>query len=249
MGLFKTLFGGSEEKSSSTPTKVNVLDPSQQSIMDWLGPMLRGEYEGGDNNDQLSDLELTSLQGLEGLANNLVSGAGQNSNNILQQTLNELLQSKPSDINSYLDDTVDDPMMEELFQKLIPYTENKYAGNQNFFGGERVGAVNDQIDGTVRNITRARSEAAIGEFNNARNARLTALGLAPDVQTAPIRNLAALLEAGGVANNRKQQGLDNESRRVEQLLAFIGLPTNQVAQTAQSKSDQQNGIFKSINLF
>lgn len=248
MGLFDKLFGGSEQKSSSTPSAISVLSPSQQSILDWLGPLLKGELEAGSN-VPLSDLELTSLSGLEGLANDLVGGSGSRTNQNMNNALNDLLMSSPNDINPYLEETVDRPMMDELFNKLIPYTENRYAGNQNFFGGERVGAVNDQIDTTVRNITRARSEAALSEFDNARTARLTALGLAPDTQVAPIRTLAALLEAGGMAADREQQNIDNENTRIEQLLAYIGLPTNQVANTSQSKGESSNGIFKSISLF
>lgn len=249
MGFLDVLFGGSEEQSSSSsiPSLLEILSPEQRQALEFLGPLLQSRISQGF---QPSGLEQTSLEGLEGMANQFFSGQGGTAGSVAgsQSALMDLLNASPEDINPYLDETVNKPLMELLNEQLIPQQENKFAGNQNFFGGERVQAVRNTTEDVIGQIARERARAAMEEFQNVRNARLGALGLAPGI---------AGLESGiagnflGLGQGNRESMMDEQARRINQLLSFIGLPVNEVVNTQESSSSasSSDGIFSAIPIF
>ncbi len=231
MGFFDTFFG--EDPSVTTRSR---LLPQQSRALNVLGPELRQGLKTGEREaPQLSELELTSLGGLEEFARSLMGPreggpspvAGQ-----AQESLLDLLTAQPTDIEELFKTGVEDPLLRTFEERTLPGIRQQFAGNQAFFGGERIGAEERGREDLTRVLAEARANAVLGEVGATRQAKLQALGLAPDIGIQPARetgadigNLISLLGAGGVPRQQRAGELDERSRRVNQLLQLLGVQT------------------------
>ncbi len=254
MGLGSFLFGS---KPKATTSQTSTLSKQQQQVMDFLAPYLQNSAKSASSdNPPLSNLEQTSLAGLETYAHSLVNGANQNTGQpsslatTAGSTLEDILKGQPQDIDPYFTTGVQDPMLKAFNERIVPNIEKKFAGNQNFFGGDRIGAVDRAQEDLFSSLASARANAVLSEFDSTRNAKLQGLQTASDISTLPQRetagnlaNLLTTLTAGGVPRQQQQSGVDLESSRINQLLQLLGLNTTEnITTTSGGSSGNLGGI-------
>jgi len=237
MGLFEDIFGGKE--STTIPQRINIQSREQRDALQFLEPLLEGTL--GDVSTQvpeLSELQATSLAGLENFAAELVSrGVAEPSalETAATGSLQNILAQGPEELNAILAQTVDQPLLDILEQQTLPQIANRFAGNQNFFGGERITAGERARESTIGQIGRSRAGATLDLFGRQIEAATAApsvarLGLVgQERDRAGIENLLSLLAGGGVARDPGLEQIDLESQRINQLLGLLGVGTNVVA--------------------
>ncbi len=230
MGLLD-FFTGESPSQDITPT--STLTPEQEELLRKLIEQISGA--GDAEGLGPSNLELTSLSGLEGIANEAIglldSGTGQQTAQAGLGALNDIFTSGPQDIDDFFNETVRDPLLED-FQDDILGIGSRRAGD--FFGGERVELERNSQESLIDALTRERARTAFGAREGDLNRIIQGLGVLPGAVGSEFGGLGAAsgilsrtLGAGGTERNIVQQQLDERNRRIREALASIGLPAQE----------------------
>ncbi len=230
MGLFDSvgsfLFG---ESPSQDITPTSTLTPEQEELLRQLIEQISGAGEAEGLG--ASNLELTSLSGLEDIANQAIgildTGAGGETAASGLSALNDIFTSGPQDIDNFFNETVRDPLLED-FQDDILGIGSRRAGD--FFGGERVELERNAQESLIDALTRERARTAFGARESDLNRTIQGLGVLPGAVGSEFGSLAAggnilggTLAAGGTRRSITQQQLDERNRRIREALAAIDL--------------------------
>jgi hypothetical protein len=236
-GAMDLAFG--EEPSYRTDTR-ETLAKWQKAYLPQLEDLLtRPTYTPyqGDRVADLSGLEGLSLSALEQGAMDRVTG-GTDLQRLGTETLMNLLQEGPQDIDRSFKEGVSDPLMAQFQREVLPNIDRKYAGNNRFHGNERQESYDRNIDDLERNLAMARA----GMFDKAyseQKARQQSISQAiPGMETEQMRQLIGYLGAGEIPRQVEQAKLDadfqefmrsigGDEKRVQELLQALGLNATQ----------------------
>jgi len=223
------LFG---DEPSQTITPQTTLTPEQEELLRLIIGNITGGF-GGDGGFGLeqSQLELSSLAGLEGLVNNPFGGepGAKATSDAGISALGDIFKTGPADIDEFFTQTVQNPLLEDFSETILPQLQSQFSSQ--FFGGERREAEGrargDLIDTLGRERTRVGFEARQSDIGNT----LAGLGVLPQTlssgfaaPTAQANLLLGLLGAGGNQRQVQQQQLNERSRRMSEALGALGIP-------------------------
>lgn len=214
-----TLFG-TEAETDISPTE--KLSPEQTRILKLLEGIIGGR--AGEGEAELQPAEALSLAALEQQSMNLVGGdtAGE----FGEGAIRDVFSRDPQDFQDFFETTVRDPALRDFERDILPAISGKFATR--FFGGERQEAQSRATEDLLRLLTEARSGLAFQTEQSQREQELGALGLLPGIAGIDLSQILATL--GGGRETRESLATD-ESRRISQALAFIGLPTEEIIAT------------------
>jgi hypothetical protein len=229
MGFFDVLFG--EAPSQSTQT-LDTLTPEQQQALNQILSSVGGNVSdprrfGGNVNVGLGDTAETSLAGLENRASVLADPTFQSDiSKNAQDTLFKLLDFEGSrtDIDDVFTKTVQDPLVEDFTESILPQIGRSFGGS-NFFSGERARADDEAREDLLTGLSRSRSDFSFKADESAKNRALAALGIAPELEGQRTDELLSIFGAG-----MEETGLEerNVSRQFQQFLAEAGLEQNDI---------------------
>ena len=259
MGFFSSLFGGTKTVSLPPPqiTRVSTLDPQQRQLFDSLTSNLQSqpfqatpfEPSSGRLSPGLSNLQNTSLAGLEELALQQV-GAGGAADVVsnAQGAFNEILTSGPQAIDDFFTTNVQEPLVESFTEDILPDISRRLA--RNFFGSERRDIERDATEELISVLGRERSSLAFNARESDLNRRASVLPLTGDLSTNLLGQLAGLGDIPRVVEQQQTQAElgevnrqnEENQRLISNLLAAIGVPTEQIIGSPSAQVVQQPGI-------
>lgn len=236
-GIVDSVFGSEPSKSES---QLPTLTPEQQQLLkDLVSRVSLDDVNNRSFGLAPSQTELTSLAGLEQVANNIIPGQAAQQENIQSATgsgldaLETIFTQGPQDIDDFFTATVQDPLLEEFQEDILPNIQTRFAPA--FFGGERreaeARAREDLLDTLVRERARIGFEAR--ESDQAKQLTAASIlpgfgqfastqeSLAPAAQTSLF---SALLETGAQGAGIRGRQLDERNRRLQQALGALGVP-------------------------
>lgn len=221
--IVDALFGRSPRTSTSTRS---LLTPEQEAA---LRRLISGLGADIDNIPQFggqpTDLERLSLSALEQQAMDSVTGQSE-----LRRTATEALigqiTGQPDDFNEYFRESIQNPALRSFEEEVLPGIGRRFTG-ANFFGSERARADDYARGRLIDSLAGERARLGFQSRESAKNRSLSALGIVPEYENAPIRNLTSLLEAGqGVSDRSYQRFLDQEEirrGRIQELLNALNV--------------------------
>ncbi len=227
MGLGSFLFGDSPSQDI-TPTSTRT--PEQDKLLKELIEIISGG-QGDTGGIGPSNLELTSLAGLEGIASSAIGltkeAGGETASKSALSALDSIFTSGPSDIDDFFNETVRDPLLED-FQDDILGIDTRRAGD--FFSGERRELQRNSQEDLIDALTRERARISFGAREGDLNRQVAGASVLPGVIGGQFAGLQAgagilgqTLGAGGTERSITQQQLDERNRRIREALAAIGL--------------------------
>ena len=260
-GIGDFLFGDEPEQ---TETSLPTLTPEQEELLKQLIGIVGGD-EGLGNLEQdfglgPSQIELASLGGLENLVNNLptVSEGSETQQRVDEVTgagldaFEDIFSQGPEDIDEFFRATVQDPLLEDFSEEILPNLQTEFAGS--FFGGERreaeARAREDLLDTLVQERTRFGFESREADRNRSIAAGQVFPNLGGFASTsdfirpaASANILSQLLGTGRVGSDIRGRQLDERARRISQALGALGIPAFENVVTAQ---DGSSGFINNI---
>jgi len=232
-----TLVHGKNDGGDS-PDVLPTITPEQKKLLNQLTKRMQADVKGlnGDFGLGASGTELASLEGLEGIANSGITGQANNQAGIQGSTdagiaaLTEIFQRSPEDINQRFTDTVQDPMLKEFEQNIMPQIQTKYAPQ--FFGGERREMEARSRDDLLSSLVSARSQMSYEADQSNQANKLAAASQLPGVgnyastqqyqaPSAATGLYAGLLGTGAQGANIQGRQNDERAKRVQQALGTI----------------------------
>lgn len=227
---------------SGTKTRVNpypTVTPEQAAAYSELLSSLSGggggatPYPGALGVD-LSNLEKTSLSGLEQYAMDLVSGGAGQTLDKSNQALGDILSSGPADIEDYFSKVVQEPLLRNFEEDVLPRIGRRFAPND-FYSSDRVRSEDLARRELGTSLATSRADVAFKARQDAIQNKLAALGLAPGIAGARGALLGQTLEAGKVPREaaltnqalsydefiRQQQ---EKQDKIKALIAALGIP-------------------------
>lgn len=219
MGYLDTIIGaaipGTSEKRDkvfgiapfSTDRDLSLLTPEQQELMTKLREFLGQPIEG-----TLSGTEAGSLAALEEQALSRVSGEG--AAGAAGTFLEDVLQRGPTDIDSFFDTNIRDPLLEDFNEIILPNIGKRFAGQ--FFSGERQEAERRGLEDLLGTLGSERSRVALEGRRADTDAGLTAASTAGQLDEGMLNLLATIFGAGGREQQLEQGQIDN-------ILAALGI--------------------------
>ena len=249
-GIGDFVFGSG---GSSDTDRKSTLTPEQKELLEQLigelgGPALAGLDEEDFGLEQ-TELELTSLEGLQNLVNTLPGGArlDQDVQETTQSSLNALeriFESGPQDIDEFFTETVQEPLLED-FSDVMEGIQNRFAPQ--FFGGERREAEARAREDLFDALTRERARVGFTERARDLDRDVSASAVTPGVGAfgssqdfiAPGARgniLEGTRGAGTATQGTRQRQLDERSRRISEILGSLGIPGIENIVTAQDPS-------------
>ncbi len=270
MSFFDILFGSEGEFREPPPPdvqNVSKLDPSLQRLLDEtltpflgsedlsgvLGPEFEGQLAPG-----AGEIERLSLSALEQQAMNLANPEGDIAQTIsgAQTAFQDLLSTGPQDIDDFFTKTVQDPLLQNFERDILPSIGRNFGGTS-FFGSERQEADSRAREDLLTTLTRTRASTAFGARENDLNRILGALGITGQVASAGSQTASGIL--GGGIQGRQLQGeklraeyadfvrrTGERDKRIEQILASLGLGTNENIVTPQIFEQGQEGLIGEV---
>jgi len=214
---------------------LTTLTPEQQtglsSVLNLLFSSGNPEGFGGELTAGLSNLQQTSLEGLEQNALALASGSTP-TQQLAIQALEGLLNPNPTDFQDFFQSSVVDPALATFNEQILPSIGAKNA--KNFFSSGRLTQEELATEDLLDSLTAQASEFAFATQESAQNRTLQALGLVDTVTGAPIDQAIKLLEAGQIPQQIEQAGLTAEyteflrvqqekALRIEQILGALNV--------------------------
>lgn len=217
--IISGIFGSKPSVSTFTPTPVNTLDPAQMQAEQELIAALRGTggtpqsvfpSYGGQLAAPASPLQTTSLDALQ----NLVTGsgrAGAGASGVQSAdlaTLTKIMQGQPTDLNSYYNTNVLQPLQHTFETTTLPAIMSALGGSQ---GGPRstaaVSGVTDASNNFMNTLAATQGDLALktGQLNTTN--QLTAASQTPAAAASPLTALINELTAGAVPQQLSQTAL------------------------------------------
>lgn len=260
------LFGTEGEFREPPPPdiqNVSKLSPELQKLLDeTLLPFLGGEELSGvlgpEFEGQLTpgagEIERLSLSALEQQAMNLVDPQGDIAQTIsgAQTAFQDILSQGPQDIDDFFTKTVQDPLLRNFERDILPSIGRDFGGNA-FFGSERVETDRRAGQELLTQLSQARAGMAFGARESDLNRSAQVLGLTSQVAGAGGQTAQGIL-GGGILGKQLQgeqlraqyqdfvRRTGERDKRVEQILASLGLGTNENIVTPQIFETGKEGI-------
>jgi len=229
------LFGDAPEAEISSRT---THTPEQQSIEKELAKMFKTDTSPGvesyvgDLVAPLSQLEQTSLAGLEQEALNRVN-SGSALIDSATQAIIDTINADPTNTDDYYQTNVFDPAYRQLTEKTLPGLDRRKG--LSYFGSERREQETDLKEAFNRDVLGERADLAFKTAESQADRRLRAAEMAPGVSRSTIDEFASMLAAGEVPRGVKQAELavnydkflneeERKRQRIDQMLALLGYP-------------------------
>lgn len=170
LGL-QNMFGGGGEKPSVDTQQLSLLNPQQTGFLNNAIPQFQNQFDtlGGFQN-----------LGFGNLFNQLSQQSGvfdTGTNALLQQ-----LTGGPQDINQFFQDTVQDPLVRNFQEDILPGISRRFSSN--FFSSDRQDADARAQEELLRQLTQARSGFAYNSRESDLNRNLQAVQSIPQLQLA-----------------------------------------------------------------
>ena len=223
------LFGRKPKKEIDT---LSTLSPEQQELVEFLQPFLTGENLAdiqGVETPPLSDLQTTSLAGLEQLALG-IAGGGTEQQGLLQtgrQAAGDILTRGPTDIEDFFRTNIADPSLKFFREEISPDITSKFAPS-GFFSSERLGAEETALENLLSSLVRSRESVALGARQQDTNAVLEAIQSIAGLGGTDIADLTGLLVPGELEREafREKQAapIQERERRLAAIFKALGLP-------------------------
>lgn len=251
------LFGSAPQTQSVPITLQSSLSGPQQSAQTTLsntlaaGPTSLFPTYGGQLTAPLDPLQTSSLSALSAGPGGLAPAAG-NAGNVLgtaQNALTGILNSGPTDLNSYYQTNVLAPLQKTFQDVTLPSIMSASGGSA---GGYESTSQNDLLARAASDFstTLAATQGGLAFQTGQQNItnKLQAAQESPALSAAPTSILGQILSAGGVPQGNAQTSLSNlynqylqtqqfSQTGIQDLLAFLGIPT----QTAANQPVVQGG--------
>lgn len=243
------LFGS--EPETNTQTLPTATSEQQRLLQQLIGGISPGGQIGGSFGLDPSQIELSSLAALEELVGSIPGAGGptaEAATGTAQSALEALqgvFESGPTDFDEFFDKTVAGPLFEQFEEDIIPGIRTRFAPQ--FFGGERAEAERRASGDLIDALAKERARLAFGTRQQDIENKLGAASLTPSLgsfgATSPFIGpsargdlLLSLLSAGGVNRGIQGSRLDERSRRINQVLGVLGVPTFENVVTSQAGS-------------
>lgn len=230
-----------------TTSQNPLLTPQQQAALgSVIGELMQGgttstgayrPYQG-QFTAPLSGLQSASLSALEQKTMNEVTGAP-GSTTATMQALDALIKSggSPVNINDYFTKSVEEPMLYDFQNKVLPMLQSSFAGSS-AFGSDKLKQQRLLTNDLTKNLTSSRANMAYQSQSDALNRMLTAAGIMPQLTNAFTTGQTAAMSAGAVPQQTQQaqltaqyqdflRGQTAAQNQVQQLMAALGMSTFQ----------------------
>lgn len=231
-GLVGSIFGS---KPKTSITQHSTLAPEQQELLSFLSPQLQGRFENVPSTGQFTNAEQLSLDALEQMVTGFATGGGnqqvQDASDTATSFLESIIGQGPRDIDDYFTKTVQEPLLED-FDDILQGTRNRFQSSGNLFSGERREAEARSREDLFDVLGRERTRVAFDERARDINTGMQAAGALPGIAGAgaqfDLAQLAGLSQLatglGGTERGVAQAQLDEENRRVREILGALGIP-------------------------
>ena len=208
MSTLEDLIFGSDSEAdiSAHPTRT----PEQMDTLNQLMALLSGELGGFNTNPELSG----QGQDIQSMLNSLLpmfEGGG--------STLQDLLSGEAQNIDEVFTSTVQDPLLRNFRENVLPGIGRKYGGN--FFGSDRREADTRASEDLIQTLSSERSRFSFNANEAAQNRRLGALNAIPGM-SAGATNFA---QFGDLQYTRGQDAQDRRMQIINALLGVTGQQT------------------------
>jgi len=222
-----------------------TMSPEQQATLNRLlkefnvGDTLEGGGQpfGGQLTAGVSDLEGLSLEALEQKILQRATGEGAGAE--AETALTKMLQTGGAPVNfeDFFQKAIRDPAVQDFTEMILPEITRRF-GSSGAFGSDRVAAEQQATQRLNKELVGARSGLAYQTQSDAQERILKAIGLTPGVETADTENLLKLMAGGALPREIEQARLtaeygefqrqqDEKARRLNQVLAALGLKTTE----------------------
>lgn len=240
------------EEASSSTQQAPRLTPEQQELLRKMIAELMGQGSfqttpyTGDLVADLSNLEKTSLTGLEQRALELMSG-GNRMDKTANDALVRQLSGQPIATDDFIKTNVEEPATRYFRESLLPELEGRFRGSNLYSGQMREQEMRGVRD-VGETVNRTSADIRFKSAQDAQSRVLAALGLYPEVSTLPLAQLGMTLEAGGIPRGVQQAKLSSQydeflrqqKDKTARLLAALGVPATENITTVNAASP---GIF------
>lgn len=245
-GIGDTLFGKSPSVHESTKS---LLTPEQQQALAGLFPQLQQELQnlpsGGITSTQQSLLDIIS-----GGAGNVPTMGGQLYDSAQEALLNIIggTQRTPEQFNEFFKTTVQDPLVQQFKEEVIPGIGIKFGSN--LFSSAQQDFTGKQVERLGETLGRERSRLAYEDRNQAIQDSLSAATAGAGIESQRFRDALAgdtaafneLLAAMGVAETERQAILQDEQMRLNILNSLIGAATGQTVENIAVVNPGTSGL-------
>src|SRR3990172_903963 len=217
------------------------MTPEQQAtltaLLGELGAKDAGAPFGGQLTTGLSDLEGLSLEALEQKIMQRASGAGVDAE--AETALQQMLKTGGAPVNfeDFFQKSIRDPAVQDFTEMILPEITRRY-GSSGAFGSDRMTAEQQATQRLNKELVGARSGLAYQTQSDAQERILKAIGLAPGLEAGSADTLLKLMTGTSLPRTVEQTRLtaeygefqrqqEEKARRVQQILAALGLKTTE----------------------
>ncbi len=262
MGFLDSIFGsgGGEVVNPASFETLPTLSPEQKKLLnEELIPFLSGiDRFQPTSFGQFSDrgtAENLSLQALEGFSESLVSGQAGQTAAAGTEALGDIFSAGPRDIDEFFRQTVQDPLLEQFQEDILPGISRRFSGNS-FFDTERASADQRASEELIDSLTRARTETAFNERARDIQSQIAGFGQLPNVlgavpgATGQAGAASQVLRTPSGELQFEQQDFQNQqdqiAQRINQILGALGVNTIENIAFAPTVSGGQDSSFGDI---
>lgn len=161
-----------------------------------------GQLSPGNNN--LQNISLTALEQMA-LGNASNNGANQSS----VKALTDFTNAGPVDINGYFNSSVQDPMLRDFQNKILPQLTQRFSG-QAGFGSDRQRQEQLVTNDMMNTLANSRTNMAFNAHNQANANKMQAAMALPSVTSSGINDMLNMQSGGMKQNAVDQTMLDNQ---------------------------------------
>lgn len=162
----------------------------------------QGQLSPGNNN-----LQNVSLTALEQMALGNASNNAANQSSI--KALTDFTNAGPVDINDYFNSSVQDPMLRDFQNKVLPQLTQRFSG-QAGFGSDRMRQEQLVTNDMMNILANSRTNMAFNAQNQANTNKMQAAIALPGVTSAGINDMLNMQQGGNRQNAIDQTMLDNQ---------------------------------------
>lgn len=244
MGFLDFLFGSEPKIEQVSPAEVitkPLLNPEQQAAL----TRLLSELGGGDLSGTGTPTagQAASLTALEQMALQGIGATAPNQEAI--NSLRNIINQSPADIQEYFDATVQRPALEAFAEEVLPAISRSFGSGNNFFSSERQKADATAREALLEGLATERARIAFEERARSTEQILQAIGLLPTTQAGAVEAIAAPARA---ISEIRAGPLQERNALVAQLLQAIGIPTQENIAFAPTyaQTGGRQGIFGNL---
>ena len=238
------LFGSSPSTSVINPGTYSTLDQSQQGVQSILSAFFGNQ--GNFTNNYSGQLAAPLTAGQSSTINDFTNASSGVASNLgttnaglgtAEASLTGLANSTPASFANYFQNSVVAPNEQVFNQQTLPSVERAFAGSAGGTTGSEYGsALNQATQNLDQTLSGAASSAALTEFNDAQQTKLSADSQLASNSNLPAQQLSTILGAQGQAQSTNQladtlaqqfsqQGVTNNQSFASLLNSFLNTTT------------------------